>query len=259
MKLPFFGKKEGGEGAKGRGYVPIDRVRELTGRGFSEIDTIDVLRREGFSPDEIDRALEQKIREGTVGGGVATTPRMAAAPLPDIGRADFQSLGQTFEQSQQGPTPTFPPSNRRETPRLELPTIEELGGLGGKSGQEGFAVPETSLPSEYYQSYPTEEYIDYVIQEHMQDINDKLNIFTSRYKELEDRILEMSEHLKNMSTVQTGEEQRIVNRIEGFGDILNDVNMRMAGLEKAFKETLPALIESVRALSDVVQRLKREA
>jgi hypothetical protein len=40
---------------------------------------------------------------------------------------------------------------------------------------------------------------------------------------------------------------------------MNEVNMRMASLEKAFKETLPALIESVRSLSDLVQRLKREA
>jgi hypothetical protein len=32
---------------------------------------------------------------------------------------------------------------------------------------------------------------------------------------------------------------------------------RIAGLEKAFKDALPALIESVRALSDVVQRMKK--
>jgi len=40
---------------------------------------------------------------------------------------------------------------------------------------------------------------------------------------------------------------------------LQDVDNRLTGLERAFKDTLPPLIESVRSLSDLVERLKREA
>lgn len=261
MELPFFGKKKKVEESKGRGYVPTDRVRELMGRGFSELDAIDVLRREGFSPDEIDKSLTQAVKEGVVGGGDAAARQPSAMPQPSpdsmpmsFGQA-FQTLGQ-----QQRPAPSFPPrkeapQEEKEEPELELPTIEELSPGRG----EAPAMPETSLPEEYYQGYPTEEYIDYVVQERTQDMIERLNEFTLRNKELENRVKEMNERVRELSKIRINEQQQVLNNIEGLGESINDVNIRMASLEKAFKETLPALIESVRALSDLVYRLKREA
>ncbi len=262
MELPFFGKKKKAEQSKGRGYVPTDRVRELMSRGFSELDTIDVLRREGFSPDEIDKSLTQAVKEGVIGGGGgARQPSAMPQPSPDsmpmnFGQA-FQALGQ-----QQQPAPSFPPRREApaeeepaEEPELELPTIEELQPRRG----EAPVMPETSLPEEYYQGYPTEEYIDYVVQERTQDLIERLNEFTVRNKELDNRVKEMNERVRELSKIRINEQQQVLNNIEGLGESINDVNIRMASLEKAFKETLPALIESVRALSDLVYRLKREA
>lgn len=271
MKLPFFGKKKREETAKGRGYVPTDRIKELMGRGFSEIDTIDVLRREGFSPDEIDKGLEKVIKEGSVGRATPPAPQTPADILATnrTQEGGFVSLGQAYEQSQspaQGPV--FPPrkegaasaqlrqGGRSDEPAFKLPTFEELSG---KSKVGELAVPETSLPDEYYEGYPTEEYIDYVVQERMGEIEQRINGFAVRNKELENRIIELNERLKDVSKVRSGEQQQIISKIDSFGETVNDVNMRTASLEKAFKETLPALIESVRALSDLVQRMKREA
>ena len=58
--------------------------------------------------------------------------------------------------------------------------------------------------------------------------------------------------------IRSETEEKILNKIDSFKDTLNDVNARMSSLEKAFKEALPALIESVRSLTDLVQRIKRE-
>lgn len=258
MKLPFLGKKKAEE-PMGRGYVPTDRVRELMSRGFSELDTIDVLRREGFSPDEIDNSLTQVVKEGVVsnagglgGGGFGAAQTTATA--------GFDQSYQAFRQQQ---TPSFPP--RREAPReetgenrsafeLKLPTIEELQ----PTRTEVPTMPETSLPEEYYQGYPTEEYIDYVVQERTQDVIERMNEFAVRNKELETRMVELNERIHELGKLRGGEEQNVIRKIEELSENVTDVNTRMASLEKAFKETLPALIESVRALCDLVQRLKRE-
>lgn len=245
MELPFLSPKKKAEESKGRGYVPLDRVRELMNKGFSEIDSIDVLRREGFSPDEIDKALTQVVKEGVVGSN---------------NNYPNQQGGQGFDQSRrnfgsQQSTPTFPPKKEEHNTNLKLPSIEDLQG----SNQSAPEMPETSLPEEYYQGYPTEEYIDYVVQERTQDIMDQLNGFSVRNKELESRVREMSERVKELSTIRTDEQKVVLRNVEELKESLNDVNMRMGGLEKAFKDTLPALIESVRALSDLVQRLKRES
>jgi hypothetical protein len=145
---------------------------------------------------------------------------------------------------------------------FKLPTIEELSARSNPAPHQHpqqLAVPETSLPDEYYEGYPTEEYIDYVIHENMNEINRRINGFSVRQKELESRIIELNEQLKDVSKVRTGEQQQIMSKMDSFTETVNDANMRTANLEKAFKETLPALIESVRALSDLVQRMKREA
>ena len=42
---------------------PVERVRELSSHGFSEPEIIDILRREGYSPQEIDLALTQVLKE----------------------------------------------------------------------------------------------------------------------------------------------------------------------------------------------------
>lgn len=263
MQLPFFGKKKAEE-SKGRGYVPTDRVRELTGKGFSELDAIDVLRREGFSPDEIDKALTEVVKEGVVGGGRGAGgfgtggfvgPSMQATQSP-------QDFDQAYRSSrQQRPTPSFPPrketseEKREEEPVLRLPTIEELQPHKGNMP----SMPETSLPEEYYQGYPTEEYVDYAVQERTQDIIEQLNMLAIRNRDLENRIKEMNERVRELGKGRATEQQRVLTSVESLKESINDVNIRMSSLEKAFKETLPALIESVRALSDLVQRLKRES
>jgi len=257
MKLPFFGESKKAEESAGRGYVPTDRVRELTGRGFSELDTIDVLRREGFSPDEIDKALTQTLKEGVI-GNPADAMQQQQMPWQEQ-QPQMQPMQQPQIQPQyasfpQGRQPAQQPQEQPE--ELKLPTMEDLQP---KAAQASSGIPESSLPEEYYQGYPTEEYIDYVVQERTRDIVEKIGEFGLRNRELEAKIRDMTERVGEMSKMRIGEQQQVLSTIEGLTDSVNDVNMRIAGLEKAFKDTLPALIESVRALSDLVGRVKRES
>jgi len=211
----LFKKKEPETlGAAGKGFVPVDRVKDLSSKGFSEPDMIDVLRKEGFSPEEIDKALTEALKSGVVG-----TPQESGPSLPIL--EELQPQQQIQQQMPQ--------------------------------------VPETSLPQEYYQQqYPTEEYIEYIVRARTAEMDEKINEFMIRYGELDKRLAEVNEQLNNMSKARTSGEQLIISKIDSFKDLLMDVDTRLDSLEKAFKETLPALIESVRALSDLVQRLKRE-
>jgi len=233
MKIPFLSGKE--EKIKGKGYVPTNRVHQLMSRGFSETDVIDALRREGFAPEEIDSALTQTLKGGVRGEPVTTYTAERSSFTPAEGMQ--QSANQ----------PSFPPAQQSSM----LPTMEQI-----KPSQP--VVPETSLPSEYYQSYPTEDYVDYAINERMTDVQHQMNEFAIRYTELEKRMEEIKHQLNTVIQGRSGEQSQVITKVEGVGTSLEDIHVRLSGLEKAFKETLPALIESVRALSDLVQRMKRE-
>jgi DNA-binding transcriptional MerR regulator len=217
MPLPFLQQKP--ETVKRE--LPIDRVKELSSKGFSEVDIIDILRKEGYSPDEIDAALTEALKLGVAG------------------------ISQPVE------TPT------------SLPKLEDL-----QPKQAPIEVPETSLPEDYgyytspayeqpAQAYPAEDYIEFIVREKTAELDEKLKEFMIKYSELEKRMAEVHSQLNELAKAKSSGEQLILARLDEFKSILSDVETRLAGLEKAFKEALPALIESVRALSDVVQKMKR--
>ncbi|TAL48212.1 hypothetical protein EPN87_01060 [archaeon] len=225
VNLAFL-KKKGAEAVHGKGFSPTDRVRELAGRGFSEPEMIDVLRREGFSPEEIDNGLTQALAVGA--GGQPNVPQQFNPPEPAQQKA--------------------------EQPQQQLPTLEQLVPEQAQMPQ----VPETSLPEQYYQQYPSEEYIDAVVQSRVQDVEEKMKDFSAKNQDLAKTVNVLQEKLDQIAKGQGGGQQQILSKIDGFDENLSDISMRMGNLEKAFKETLPALIESVRSLSDIVQMMKKE-
>ena len=52
--MAIFGKKKE---KKGKGIIPIDKVKESLSKGLSKIEVIDKLRKDKFSADEIDKAM----------------------------------------------------------------------------------------------------------------------------------------------------------------------------------------------------------
>ena len=225
VRLPFLKKKE--EMVQGKGFSPIDRVREMAGRGFSEPEMIDVLRREGFSPAEIDSALTQTLKIGVT---TTTSSPTSATPAPT-------------------------PESSLET---KLPTLEEITQTVAEKPSNP-QIPETSLPQEYTQGYPAEDYIDYIVQSRIEEVNEKMKGFSSRYDELNKKINALQQQLTDLSKMRGGEQHQIITKIDSFAENVNDVNTRLGSVERALKETLPALIESVRAVSDLASKLKREA
>ncbi len=196
-------KKKKPEEIKGKGYIPVERVRDLSSKGFSEIEMIDVLRKEGFSPEEIDKALTEALKE-------------------------------SVEVKEETP---FTAEEKKEMPEL----------------------PETSLPEEYYQGYATEEYLDYLVSEKMASVSEKVNEFNLKFQELENKIAAIHAQINEITKLRVEGQESIISKIDSLKESISEIEVRLGSLEKAFKETLPALIESVRALSDLVQRLKREA
>jgi DNA-binding transcriptional MerR regulator len=221
----LFGKgKPESAPPSGKGFVPVERVKELSSKGFSEPEIIDVLRKEGYSPEEIDKAMTEALKTAV------TEEEKAPAKLPTL-----------EEIKTEAPTPaavTLPGAAEPEAP-AEAPTA----------------------PAEYY--YPAEEYspeeiVEPIIEEKTSEIERKLLEFKTQYSNLDRKIGEIRHRLDLLAKGRTREEEELLTKIDVLKDNLEEISGKVSSLEKAFKETLPALIESVRALSDLVQRLKKE-
>lgn len=220
--IKFFGKAKE-EVPIGKGTVPTDRVRDLSGKGFSEPEIIDVLRKEGYGAQEIDRALTQALKIGVTGG----PERPAGLPtLEDIQPQQAQAFGAPVE-------PAMP----------QMP-------------ERSLRYPQQAYPVE---GYGTEELVESIVHERMNEVDQKLNEFRVKYADLERNISDLHHQLSVLSKGRSEAEEKILNKIESFKESLNDMNSSVSSLDKAFKDALPALIESVRALSDLVHRFKKES
>jgi uncharacterized protein YukE len=251
MDLPFMHKKQQPQIIPGKGFVPIDRVREMAARGFSEPEMIDILRREGFSADEVDKALTQALRVGVTGEQEQKQQEERWQPVYQKQPQQQQQFQWPSEQIQHQPEQEQQPSMGG------LPTLQSIGAETEQSMPQ---IPETSLPEGYYsQQYSSEEYIDYIVQQRMGEVAEKINEANQRYQDLQKKIDEMNSLLKTASSKDSSPQQaQIANKMDTFGETVSDIDNRLSGLEKAFKDTLPALIDSVRALSDVVQKVRKE-
>jgi len=220
--MPLFGskKKEETMPVHGRGTIPVDRVKELASKGFSEVEIIDVLRKEGYSPEEVDKALTQALKSG-VERAEETMPSLPTMQdLASMQQAPAQPVQQMFNQ----------PAAQEQVPQQPV-----------------------SYAQDYY---PTEEVVEAIVHEKMEKVDQKLMEFKMQYSELERRMKDLYNKLENMAADRSKEQEEIINKLETLKDLMTEIDGRLSSLEKAFKETLPALIESVRALSELVERVK---
>ena len=210
IKLLGLGRKAEAPPRLGKGYVPTDRVKELSDKGFSEPEMIDVLRKEGFSAEEIDRALTQVLEL-----------KVSGAPEPE---SSLPTFGQ--------PQPQAPQMPQIPEPSLQYPQVPE--------------------------GYGAEELVESLVHERMADVDEKLAEFRVKDADLERKMSNLHHQLSILTRGTSQTEQAIVSKLDSLKDSLIDLDARMSSLEKAFKDALPALIESVRSLTDLVQRFKKE-
>ncbi|MCS7134920.1 MAG: hypothetical protein NZ893_00570 [Candidatus Aenigmarchaeota archaeon] len=204
----------------GKGFIPSDKVKDLSSKGFSEAEIIDILRKDGFSSEEIDRALTQAIKIGVADEGEMSS-NLFVPPTQESFEQETPTLFQPFQQEQQ---------------------------------------TKTMQMQEYYvpQNYISEELIESIVHEKMVDLDERLVEFKNKYSELERKIMDLRNQLSIMAKGGKERESELISKVDALRDGVEELSARLSSLEKTFKDALPSLIESVRALTDLVHEMKRK-
>jgi DNA-binding transcriptional MerR regulator len=222
--MVFFGKKKE-EIKVGKGFVPIQRVKEMVEKGFSEIEIIDTLRKEGFSAEEIDKAFTEVYKDivaKQVSQNVQTPQNIQLQPPQQV-----QNI--PLPQTQQI-QPTQQVEVKKETKEEKMPTYEDIVSLG--------------------------EYIEAFIRERMEEYNKRLMEITLKFKEIESKISELDSKISETERTRKDEMDKIFGEIRNIKNLINDAIIKVEVLTNTVKELLPSLLESVRLLSEIVQRQK---
>jgi len=198
---------------------PVERVKELSSHGFSEPEIIDVLRKEGYSTQEIDLALTQALKE-----------KLQTPPL--------------IQQKEEEKIASFEDVVKKVQP--EQPTQQQA--IQQLSTQQAMLQTEQQYSWEDYFNY-----IDYLIHSRISEISKELENINLKYQNLERRIEEINQNMKQTIIAREETYNQILKKIEDLNNSFREVSQRIGVLEELFKEILPALIESVRSLTKIAQ------
>lgn len=237
--MVLFGTKK--ESKIGKGEIPTEKVKTLLNRGFSEIEIIDLLRKDGYSPQEIDKALIQAVNE-------IKTMQLQPQQTSQMSQA-IETSKSRLQQSQSSIQETKDTSQQVSSQQPQIQTLAQ-----SQSTQIIEQKSEAQQPQIDYISL--EEYIEYLLREKTQEINKRLMEINLRHKELEERILNLRNEIEDMSTKSKEDINKILNEIRITRDNINDLSIKVEALGKTLKELLPSLIESVKLLSEIIQKLK---
>lgn len=232
----FGGKKEKKEG---KGEIPTEKVKNFLNKGFSEIEIIDILRKEGYSPEEIDKALMQASIE------IKSSQLFQSLQTPSQQISTSQNLSSQSQISQ--PQIQTSQSTSLQTQIVEAKPAQPTSIQ--KEVKEGFEESQIDYIS-------LQEYIDYLLRSKTQEINKRLMEINLKFKEFEERVLSLKDEIESVSKGTKEDLNKILYEIRLNRDNINDLSIKVETLNKTLKELLPSLIESVKLLSEIIQKLK---
>jgi len=271
-------------------YIPADIVQKLFSQGKSEQEIVAQLRLQGFTPQQINSAINQSIKQ-VVKGEAPSAPAAPPKPLglaPEekfIPSAAEQTAGVPRPRVSAGPQPmpisrraepprqAMPPAQMRPAPPQAPPSMNMQTAEPARGAQMGIPPERISVPPEFKtiisgeppvmgrttSEISLEELVEAVVNERWIKFEEKLSIFESREVNLQQQIQELRKKIDELREENKKQESTLVEKIDEFGGNLDKSQARIGSIESAFREFVPTLAENVKSLSVVVGKLKKSS
>lgn len=244
-----------GPGRPSRKIIPTDEVKALSSRGVPEPDIIRTLRREGYSTSDIDQAMKEALRSRV--SGEAYGPPEGNPPGNEQIPGD---LG--YPLSSGGEGADLPPPPEYYSPRRADPDMPE-SPVG-----EDFMRPRISSrpsPSEERRSQRSgmdrkeiEELAEVIVDEKLRDIRGEMKSADARFTQFNSRLETLSAEIDKIRSEKSGEVKGIEQKIDNYSTHIDEMNGRIESMEKALKDSLSPMLESMRSLSELVKNMKEK-
>ncbi|MBI1972164.1 MAG: hypothetical protein HYS53_02585 [Candidatus Aenigmarchaeota archaeon] len=121
------------------------------------------------------------------------------------------------------------------------------------------AVPEMAEVPVALSSTPTateiEEVVEAVVEEKWRQLEFRIDAMEKRFDSVNERLHDIDLQMRTIKESGTAASGGIEGKLDQYHENLDQIDARIGSIEKAFKETLPSMIESVRAVNDSLQKM----
>lgn len=177
-------------------------------------------------------AVMTAVKEGV------TQPRQPAAPQP---QQEMQPMGFSVpEAPQQQNDYEFPVEQQQPATEWE-PAVPEMAEI---------PVALSSTPT----ATEIEEVVEAVVEEKWKQLEFRIDAIEKRFDSVNERLHDIDLQMRTIKESGTAASGGIEGKLDQYNENLDQIDARIGSIEKAFKETLPSMIESVRAVNESLQK-----
>ncbi len=213
-----------------------DRVSDLAAKGLSQPEIVKMLKTQGYNEFDIEKSITHSIKSGVESPEFpvkerSVKPREKGEPLyPQEAerhglRLPEAELKRRPTQSQQPLRPSLPAGFGRPAPGVDKRDVEAL--------------------------------VEEVVAEKWEGVENRLAEIEDTAKRFESRISSLETRTNQIRLEETNKDKEISSKIDTYKDSMSDLSSKMEGMETVMKNSLSALLETTRSLSDVVESLKK--
>ncbi len=254
MKFKLFGrltKKKPGPASS----VQTERkdphiiINELTAKGLPESEIIRTLKDEGYSFKEIDDALNESVRNEVTGAPPSTDGGYGSPPPgqpsqeqyldQDLANMDHQDLDLAQKPQQFTDSTSMAPPGEGPVQAANIAMPEEDRGQGQAS------LDDRERENIY-------EIVESVVNERVNSIKSDIKETNAQIKSIQQIISEFKSEVQEQQDAWRKEFGSTHESIKDNTSKIMDMEPRVAGLEKAFKDIVPNLVDSVREVKELV-------
>ncbi|MBI4173961.1 MAG: hypothetical protein HY519_04540 [Candidatus Aenigmarchaeota archaeon] len=256
VKIPFFGGKKEKQGFR----LPApERVSSLSSQGMSEIEIIKSMREEGYSPLEVDMAIKQAVK--TAAAPTRPLPQQQPTrqdpferPLPGQPFRPMEYRRQMLEEEDEF---SFGDERKRGPDLPELPSINfKPPPPFGQHEREDISLrhePKGSLNRR-----ELEEVTEAIVQDKWRAFEKTIADLNARLSQMATRMDSMDGAISQLKGVEKNEIEEIKNSIGTYRESINEMSGKMESIEKAMKDSLTPMLQTLRSLSDTIKMLKKK-
>jgi hypothetical protein len=103
-----------------------------------------------------------------------------------------------------------------------------------------------------------EELIETIIAENFQKVEKEFQNVYDEMDMIEEKLADLESRVHDLEVRDDEDQKEFVKKMDEVEDHIDSYESRIGGLEKAFQQILPSLVDNIRDLTSLVQEIKQE-
>lgn len=231
-----------------------DTVRQMSSQGYSEDEIRSELQGQ-YDRREIENAMNRAITTSATqkdstgpepmtpykGGNEAVSPVDEGFSAQD---SQNDTMNQNYNQNQ---------SQGFNEPQASQQDIQQMDSQLNNMQENPGRDNNSSGASE-----DIEALIETIVAENFQMVEEEFENLYTEIDNIRDQLEELDQRVHDLEVRDDEDQTQFVQKMDELEENIDNYQSRIGGLEKAFQQVLPSLVDNVRELTGLVQEMKQE-